>query len=98
MTQDEWLTCINIDEMLGELPSTTSSRKLTLFGCACCRRLWNLLVDGRSRRSVEVAEQGADGLIARGEVEAPWQEADEMLESVWRNWRNVSIERCGSGD
>src|ERR1043165_9164746 len=91
MTEDEWLTCTNIDEMLVNLPSTASSRKLTLFGCACCRRLWPLLVDG-SRRSVEAAEQGADGLIARGKMQAAWEEAEEALESVWRNWHNVSIE------
>jgi hypothetical protein len=62
MTEEEWLACDDPIEMLEFLRGRATDRKLRLFGCACCRRLWPLL-DDRSRRAVEVSEQHADGRI-----------------------------------
>jgi hypothetical protein len=44
--------------------STASDRKLRLFACACCRRLWDRMRLDQSRSMVEATEAYVDGLLA----------------------------------
>lgn len=61
MTEAEWLSSTDAAAMLDFLRGRGGDRKLRLFACACCRRVWRLILDPRHRRAVEVAERWADG-------------------------------------
>jgi hypothetical protein len=70
---------LSLLDQLDDLPATVSSRKVRLFVAACCRRVWPLLADERSRQAVAAAEDFADGRIDRPDLIGAWTEA----EAVW---------------
>jgi hypothetical protein len=82
MTEAEWLACPDPEPMLEFLGDRAPNPILRLFAAACCRRIWPLLVDSRSRTAVEAVERLAKGKLsdeeweaARGEAEAAFQAA-----------------------
>jgi hypothetical protein len=70
MTEAEWLVCTDPETMLENLRGKARDRKLQLFAVACCRRIWHLLIDDRSKKAVLVAEQAADQRSRSGEIAA----------------------------
>jgi hypothetical protein len=68
MNEADWLRSTDPVRMLEPLQGTVPYRKLRLFACACCRRIWHLFSDDRSRRAVEVFERCADGLGSQQEL------------------------------
>lgn len=68
MTEAEWLACDDPIAMLDAVWRNVSARKLRHFAVACCRDLWPLLTDERSRAAVEIAERYAEGLVGREEL------------------------------
>jgi hypothetical protein len=77
MTEADWLACGDPMTMLDALRGSASERKLRLFAVACCRGIWHLLADERSRAAVAVIEQYADGLVGRERLVAARDEARE---------------------
>jgi hypothetical protein len=64
MDEKRWLTCNDPVPMLEHVHGQASNRKLRLFAVACCRRLWDLLPDKRTRKAIRVAEHYAEGLVS----------------------------------
>lgn len=92
MTEAEWLACEDPQRMLqslrrewdkGEEYHIVSDRKLRLFAVACCREVWHLLTDERSRRAAEVAERYADGLATEGERQAAYECLPRAGDANW---------------
>ena len=68
MTENEWNTCHDPHAMWMVFADTPERTDLILFGCACCRRVWNLLSDERLRRDIEVRERYERGLASEEEL------------------------------
>src|SRR4051812_37932772 len=64
MTEADWDACADPTPMLAFLRGKASDRRLRLFAVACCRRIWHLLRDDRSRHGLETLEQSCDGVIS----------------------------------
>jgi hypothetical protein len=67
MTEATWNKSTEPQPMMEALRASgrATERRLRLYAAACCRRIWPLLTDERSWKAVEVAEQFADGLVAK---------------------------------
>ncbi len=96
MTEQEWMKCAEPDEMLLKLGEISEShRKVRLFMCACCRRIWDLFKDDRCRSAVEIAERYADELATDDEMNEAQAEvenfAEEAEESVLPHFEKLAL-------
>jgi hypothetical protein len=69
MTEADWLTSGDPEAMLAHLQGRLGDRKLRLFACACCRRVWHLVTDEACCQAILLAERFADDLAGMGELE-----------------------------
>jgi hypothetical protein len=81
MTEAEWLGCDAPQKMLVFLQTRNlvNARKGRLFAVACCRRVWHLLGDRRSREAVEAAEGYADKCFDAQALERAGFEAEKAF-------------------
>src|SRR5262245_16263400 len=79
MTEAEWLACTAPTTLLRKLGDRLTSRKVRLFGCACCRRVWDYLSDERWRTAVLVAERYAEGQATDAELAHAYKKAGRDL-------------------
>jgi hypothetical protein len=90
MTDREWWTSFAPWPMM-EAVRGVSGRKHRLFACACCRRIWHLLPDLRSRDAVEVAERAADGAAVRNELLEAYVAASAAAHDVQGPWYRSNV-------
>jgi hypothetical protein len=57
MTEAEWNACRDPSALWMSLSNWADRSDLVLFGCACCRRIWEFATDERLRRGIEVRER-----------------------------------------
>lgn len=81
MTEHEWLNSADLESKLAHAPSFASNRKLLLFSCACCRRVWDKLDSLLCHPLVEAAERFADDLRHSSELTEIGQELWEFVQS-----------------
>lgn len=80
MTEAEWFASSDSYRMVYSCRRVVlrQPRKGGLFAVACCRRIWHLLADERSRAAVEAAARFADALV----VEEQLAEAEIVAEKA----------------
>jgi hypothetical protein len=77
MTEAEWLACTDPYSILSYVRGKESDRKWRLFSVACCRRIWHLLTDERSRRAVDAFERFTDGCLTEEELLSARSQAEQ---------------------
>jgi hypothetical protein len=86
MTEQEWLAgsnCLDLIMFLRQQAGrTVNDRKWRLFVCACCRGIWELLSDERSRKAVEAGEQFADRLLSPHDLARVDVQAMAVLDEI----------------
>jgi hypothetical protein len=93
MTEAEWLDCTDPTPMLEFLRGKVSDRKLRLFACACCYKVW-LLLDHRCRKAIESAEGFADGRVVFDQMETASFAAEDASNEAYKKGDGVS---CNAG-
>jgi hypothetical protein len=95
MTEKEWLNCAEVNQMCWYLRdqrvhyTDRGRRKLRLFACQCCRRVWSSIKKAELRKAVEVSERHADGLASRSDLTGALYDAKyvaKKLMHLYREW------------
>lgn len=93
ITEAEWMSSNDSHDMLDRCraPLIKYPRKCRLFAVACCKRIWRLINDPRSRSAVEVLERYADGLASERELAAATKAARAAFDTASREKEKVLI-------
>jgi hypothetical protein len=81
MLEKEWRKCKDPERMLKFLSGIASERKLRLFACNCCRRVWSELPKP-SQKAVIVAERYAEGGATRKELAKARVDAEKAADNA----------------
>jgi hypothetical protein len=98
---EQSVTAIFRDAPLAEDAQQPLNKRLRLFACACCRRVWRLLREAGSRAVVETAERFAEGAataeqLATALAAAPRPPSGNL--PAWRAWGPAMGAAWGAAD
>ena len=97
MSEAEWLACEWPFDMLRHLDGKLEDEAYMHFSVACCRRIWPLITDPRSRGVVEATEAYLSGTMtaaAAGRICSKWERAyrDGKVDDLAGGHTNEAIE------
>jgi hypothetical protein len=101
MTEADWLGCSDPEAMLRFLRTQmtfrtrAARRKLRLHACACCRRIWDLLGDERSRRAIEVSEAYEEFTASAAQLKEAEEAALVAVHAVGRR-EDLEVQRIAA--
>jgi hypothetical protein len=102
--ETQWLAAGSTYALLRQLTqhhragrTSAGRRRLRLFACFCCRRLWHLFADPQARQAVEVAERFADGQASLDELVAAGRSAGDAERSAMNRIRELTGGRSWPG-
>jgi hypothetical protein len=93
-SEKHWLTMTNLHVLRQYMQGQISKRKERLFAVACCRQIWHLMTDERSRDAVRAVERIADGLISLDEFFGIHRAAEEAVPHFPPDERPSSAEQA----
>jgi hypothetical protein len=94
VTEAELLVCSDPESMIAFIRGRVSDRKLRLFGCSSCRRVWHLLPDDRSREAILAVERSAGEGAEPADLEGVRLKAREAVRTVAGRRYGSSYERA----
>lgn len=97
MTEQEWQECGDPDPMLDFLLGTRWDRKLRLFACACCRRIWHLL-DEHGRGCVDGGERIAEGGSFSTSMSIDYAQSEAEGAALYTLQEDASFAACRAAD
>ena len=89
MTEAEWLASDDPAAM-ARFAARPGDRRMRLFACACCRLIWPLLTDRRSREAIDVTERHAVGLAGDPELATAADHALAARRKKEERWRALT--------
>jgi hypothetical protein len=84
MNETEWLEGNDVRTMIRLVADRWSNRKAVLFVALCCQRVTGRMKDGRTVRTIELAELYGDGRVGRDELRHAIVEATESWREAMR--------------
>lgn len=73
--RDSFNMLLRLEKTPGVPKGPALDRRIRLYAAACCRSLWDLFSDPRSKQAIEATELFADGKLSEKRLQVAWNNA-----------------------